>query len=444
MTTVSLQPAHGSVPWRSIVLGGAFVAIVVSVPSDQTLGWVILMLGGIAVAVIGALHPGVRLPLTAAFVCRAVLTLIQTYVHPLPSSGIDAVEFDAAAWMMANHPSGSLPSVPTSGGRLYSWTIAVLYVLGGGRGVLIPQAVNVVFGSLVVLNVWAAARRLWNDRAAVRAAWLMALFPSSVLFSAIMLREVAVVFPLSLGAYFLVRWRQSRSVAPFVGALMCFAAATLFHSGSVAAIVALFLLVARDSWSATWRGSATGIVRAAAVLVPLIVLALVLYRTGFGLDKFLRHGALEDLSAETLGRAQGFNTAGRASYLHGLFIRTPADLIWQSPIRVVYFLFTPFPWMVSAFGDLVGLLDALFFVWFAALIVRHRRTVGSRDAARSLLMVTAVAVVLFAIPVSNWGTGLRHRGKLVPIIAIVAAAAWQGRVPRTGAPIRLPSHPVPG
>ena len=49
----------------------------------------------------------------------------------------------------------------------------------------------------------------WPKKTAVRTAWIAALFPTLVLFSAINRREVAVVYPFVLGLLYFVHWYRS-------------------------------------------------------------------------------------------------------------------------------------------------------------------------------------------------------------------------------------------
>ena len=97
------------------------------------------------------------------------------------------------------------------------------------------------------------------------------------------------------------------------------------------------------------------------------------------------------------------------------------DLIWNLPLRVLFFLGTPFIWMVSQFRDLLGLLDALVFLYIALRItldIKQRRFL-TIDAYLSLALVVAGIVALFALGTSNDGTAFRHRAKVFPWLLLL-------------------------
>lgn len=140
--------------------------------------------------------------------------------------------------------------------------------------------------------------------------------------------------------------------------------------------------------------------------------------TGVGLhQKFGNISTLDDVI-----RLQEYRAIGRAVYLENLTLVKPIDIIWQLPIRIIYFLFAPFPWMASSLVDLIGIADVAFYI---VLIIRAWKRHNNRFYARRVLPLTLMFLVLlaiFAIGSSNYGTALRHRVKIVPMLIIWAVA----------------------
>ena len=97
-------------------------------------------------------------------------------------------------------------------------------------------------------------------------------------------------------------------------------------------------------------------------------------------------------------------------------------------MRVIYFLYTPFAWMVSEAVDVLGLLDAVLYMFLTIYVFRKQRLL-KRQPQKSqaerfivLLLILLLAVtVMFAAVTSNYGTAIRHRCKLFPIILLIVA-----------------------
>ena len=76
--------------------------------------------------------------------------------------------------------------------------------------------------------------------------------------------------------------------------------------------------------------------------------------------------------------------------------------------------------MLSTPSDVVGVADsAFFFLLFLRIWRRRREFTGRRDRIL-LLAVFAAMALTFAIGVSNYGTALRHRNKMLPLLMAVA------------------------
>jgi hypothetical protein len=409
------------------VLAGVFLGLA---PAAGVVGVITLALAAVVAVVVARRLPAARWPLAAAFCLRAALALYQTYAGALPGSGADDLWFEERGWVFSQMRGDELAAIAGSGSRLYMLVIAVLYKLAG-RSPLMILGINVLLGTLVVAAAFGVARLLWGERAAVRTAWAVALFPTLAMNSALVLREMVVVFPFTLGVYFIVRWHRTQRVAHLTAALALLLVASGFHSAMVFATAGVVYVSIRAgaARAAPVHGVRRLVRVAAGVALSVAVVALVM-RTGWGLDKL---GPLDSLSVETLSDAQSAAAAkGGAGYLQGLPIRGPLDLVWQLPIRVVFLLFTPFPWMVRGLADLLGLLDALLYLSMAVLIGRAFPRILRDRSARAVLLLAGVTIAVFAASVSNYGTAIRHRAKTAPLLVALAAGALARE--RRGAP----------
>lgn len=393
-------------------------------PGNDSLGLLVLLFGFVIVLRVAARERGVAPALLVGFGVRVALALFHRYIAPLPDSDIDAVWYQEMGAEWARHGIGYVVGQLRPGSHLYVWVIAVLDALLGESPLAI-QAVNVLFGSLVVWNVYRLALVLSNARAAARAAWMAALFPSLLLYSCIAMREVAVTYPLTLATLFAVRWVTSERLRDMLWCLLCLLVSAGFHTGAVAGFAGVGLLVVARWNSAVLARRHRGLARQTLSLLAAAAVIALVGLTGWGLSKL--EGLPSGLSVAGVSEYLGTASRGRAAYLGGVVLHSPVDLLWQLPLRMVYFLFAPFVWSGLSREDLLGVLDALLYAGLAALILRSRRGLWLNRGARVVALVLLVVAGMFAMGTSNYGTGLRHRSKVAPLMIVVAAVAQDGK-----------------
>ena len=109
-----------------------------------------------------------------------------------------------------------------------SWLIAIPYSLFG-RSLLMAQSISLFFGIISIVLAWKLAQILWNNDAARKTAWLVSLFPSMVLYSVLLLREIYICFFLLLAVYGVVVWTKTYNFKSLILVIIGFLGATFFH-----------------------------------------------------------------------------------------------------------------------------------------------------------------------------------------------------------------------
>ena len=374
---------------------------------------------GLAVVVgLASRNKVVAAPLLAGFFARAAFVLADEFVLGI-SRESDGFWWDYHARFMATRSFEQILDTMETGHLLYKFLMSVLYYFVGPSMIMV-QMINALFGSVLILVVFRLAQALGNDqRASVRAAWLVALFPSTILHSGLLLREVAVALPLTVGVYHLALWHSKRRTVNAFLAAAFILISMAFHSGSVAVLFSLAIWIA-GSWLRalfTGRGRMLGLNTIALLLVGGAVAFIAM--TGWGMNKF---GHLDTTDMSTLTTAQENFTTGRTAYLDGLHADTPGELLLQAPIRTTYFLFAPFPWMLSDVRDILGVMDSLMFLWLLVRAVRGRQFLRENPTAMLVVVVFLSMTATFSLGVSNYGTAVRHRNKMLPMLIGVSLA----------------------
>jgi hypothetical protein len=116
------------------------------------------------------------------------------------------------------------------------------------------------------------------------------------------------------------------------------------------------------------------------------------------------------------------DTQGGAAFPEWMRVRGGMGDSWKIPVRYVSFLFSPLvPFMVRTQHHLLGLVDAALYAALFLLLVRHWRSVAKNRPAMALLIVVMSLFLVFALGVSNFGTAIRHRAKVSPLLLALAA-----------------------
>ena len=406
-----------------ISISGLATGAIATARGTDLLGLFVVLLGSIAllVASFRLAEARVRNLVLLAFLLRLGLAFIHAYIVPLPDSKADALTFERLGWEAAEAwlSGGGAPAL--SGAYLYSAWIGVLYFLFG-RIPLLAQFTNVLLGTFTVYITWKLSFLITESRrAALIAAWITALFPTLNLYSAITMRESFIVFFTITSVYCFVLWLKCGRLGQMIGAGILLLAATALHDGMVCIglVYALFFSFYHPK-SKRWTAFS-----ADSIFVITLIIAVTVALRGFLRDK-LPDNILLIFSPDYLGQHTMVAAKDRAAYLPGLVPGSVADMLWQTPLRMLYFLYTPFPWMVSSPADVVGLIDALLYAFLSIYFMKGLASLRNRNRVLfwGITLILIVFLGTFAWGTSNYGTAIRHRQKIVWLLSITAAIGF--------------------
>ncbi len=300
--------------------------------------------------------------------------------------------------------------------RLYHYYNAVFFYLAGDAGPWFVRTLNSVAGAATVLLVHHVAKLLYGRETARRAAWLVALFPSMVLWSALNIRDAWAGLAILITVWAAMRLRERialDSAALLVGGLALLGGMRGY----------MFLLIAASlvlSYVAAVRGS---VIRNYVAGLIVVLAFLYLYSSlGFGKQM------VDTASFETLNsQRQGMTVAAASSFYEHVDISTPGKALAFLPIGMTFFLFAPFPWMVKKFSQAITQPEMIVWWYLAFRYVLPGIREGLRVRAAHTLTVcsvTLISVMAYGLVEGNVGTAYRHRAQVLPLLLILAAGGW--------------------
>ena len=377
------------------------------------------------------------------FAALALLTAVSTRVglffindwgvYRVPGAGRDAANFIRRSAEVADLPWANLVSMiePSKGGTNYS-------ILGGSIVKLVGHdaptiaAVNLVFATLMLSVVLVLVFKIWGKRAAVAAILVLAFYPFSLFNSVIALREeVSSLFGI-LGAAAVIYWSRNGVFYFLYLAAAFFLLAASFHPGWSGALVGL---AAFSLWRSTQivRLATAGhrvsryefsLVMSAVIFVSGV--AILLSLPGFSLlslfDGYVGEDAdIGDAITARFAREEALGGSGYPSFItHG----DPMTQPWLIPLRIFYFLFSPFPWDIRSPRHVLGLSSSLLYMFIFWKLYKHWDQVKQHKELIPIIFIFAGLTFVFAVGVTNIGTAIRHKTKFLPILLLFGAVAF--------------------
>lgn len=129
----------------------------------------------------------------------------------------DAHARDIPAWELAQTTEPLWKSLPDYrkadqyGGMLFLSALVYRYLGGDPHQPLQMIVLAASVSSLAILFTWAFAMRVWGDKVARVAAWIIAIFPDAIILGGSQMREAFLMTLVATSLYGLARFRQDRS-----------------------------------------------------------------------------------------------------------------------------------------------------------------------------------------------------------------------------------------
>ncbi|WP_135366067.1 hypothetical protein [Halosimplex halophilum] len=366
----------------------------------------------------------------AALGARLVGVGITLFTSLNPYDEADAGSFAAsAAETAAVLASGTLPQIPTNPNRvttLWGFFLSPLWLLPGPNR-LYGRLFVALLGALAVYGLYRLTSALHSREAGVVAALPIICYPSFVFIHSTVLRESFVLAGLV--------W------------------ATVLLSGAVSA----------PAWIPNDIGpgwAPDGTARLVAGLAVLGVISIVRWENlplyGLAIGAGVAVGYRDLLSRVRLAAATGLSalialtvarptvrsaldflvvkrrrrSRGRTVYLPGFLPDTIPKAVTFAPVGAIYFLFTPFPWMVEqaadavVFAQAVGNVVAAGFAVFGVPVLWRR----SKRTTAALVAAFVVGTMLYGLVNANVGANVRQRQMFLWVLFLFAGVGVAERV----------------
>ena len=362
--------------------------------------------------------------LYVALSVRLVSIYFGNFILILPDSWGDATLYELYAWELSQKGFYSIvdhfPFDNTS--YFIGWILAFFYSLID-RSIIMGQSISLFFGMCSVILGTLIASKIWGEKISIRVGWLVALYPTLVLYSSIILREAYIWFFFLVAIYGIVSWLKDKKFKSFIITLIGFTVATFYHGGMIIGVIIFFTIIILISLKKFLKRLSNLKISISAVL--LLVFSVISFEQIASISQSIpKIKSLNTmLNAKVAITEISQRNVKRAAFPEWTVPKTEFELLYKSPIRIIYFLFSPFPWDVKKPSHLFGLFDGLFHLLLIYFLIKNFRKIWDNKTLRIILLILVAYYVLFGMSTGNFGTGLRHRTKFI-IVLILMVAPW--------------------
>lgn len=402
--------------------------------SRDLVGLSSILIVSLVIIFLGMRYPKAASILYVSLSLRILVMILGNYIA-LPDTTGDAYWFELKAyeWSLRGFPDvlfsiGQCEDCNVSYDRntfgssfIISFIIGILYSLTD-RSVMMAQSLSILLGTLSVLLSWILARKLWDNRTAIKVGWFVALFPSLILYSVLIMREIYVCFFLLITFYNLVNWNHNGNLKSFFFVIFGFILGTFFHGGVFLGLLIFLIAVFLKNINKFIRKLFHNII----VLKPLLAFLLIISAISF-------FGA-KDLYIPKIGTLTNFDKIkknvlkknivthkGAAKYPDWVIAKSENELIYKMPIKAMYFIFSPFPWEIKKTSHLLGMIDGFLHIFLVYLIIQNRKAIWADPTLRIIFFILLTYLLVYGVAVGNFGTGIRHRAKFIFMFILLAA-----------------------
>ena len=128
-------------------------------------------------------------------------------------------------------------------------------------------------------------------------------------------------------------------------------------------------------------------------------------------SKFLGPSAFDSLY-ETLEY-----TRGGSAYLVNLKVNSFFDVILYSPIKFLYFLFSPMPWNWRGISDIsTFIMDSIVYLYLLVIVLKNKKN----NIVKSFGLCFLVLAFVFGLGTYTAGAAARHRYNVLPFLLVTA------------------------
>jgi hypothetical protein len=351
-----------------------------------------------------------RTVIAFGFFLRLLVAIWNGFLGPTPGASMDS----RGMHMMALNFPDILILSPSTGALNYVYLLSRFYDL---------TIDSLFWGSLMSCFAWTASAVLllktMNLLSIVRphqskAMLVYSLLPSSICFTAIILREPYQLLLVNLAIYAALKIFLNRSFLHWLVMIFAILGFSLLHHAlfifGFAIGITTLIMLSRSRYKGF---SGVKLFFLAPVIGLLVFLAISVFSN--------KSGKLVD--AVERFRNNASSSEGRTQYLDKIDLKSIEDLLLYSPKIFSHYLFEPMPWRNLSGVDYAAIMENIVRAWLICLSLIGLRKLPAQNISPVMFVLINYFILEFiwSMGTVNWGTALRHH---IPSSGLLVIAAF--------------------
>lgn len=347
---------------------------------------------------------------------KFLLMIYQAKYKNLPMGGNDWIGYNGHAINLLENSQNIIDLLFSGDVNFFSRIISIVYYVFGSN----IEYVNclVLLTSIIQIKyIYKISKMFIQDENTINNVILISIvLPINFIFSITVLRETPIQLFFIISLYHMLEYLRNTKLKNFILAILNSIIATIFHSGMIVIVVLYMgLFIA-------YKKSTKEIKLNLISLAIMVAILAVLFSSGLLnplLDKFNGIQSVTDILEK------GQYVAGNTAYV----TKTPknlVDLVIQTPYRFFMFSISPLPWQVKDVGTIIALvIDAIPQYFIMYFMINYILKIKYEDNQSKSIKIAMICIfifvyIMFGWGTANFGTAMRHRSKISPMMIIIA------------------------
>lgn len=290
-----------------------------------------------------------------------------------------------------------------------------------GKTYLVGLILNTFIFSWTSYRVYGIGKLCFGEAAGVAALLLFSILPYSMLHSTYLYRDPIINYFLCEFFYRLLRMSQceDRTLGDWAAITFAFIYSGLLRRENLVILCAILGVL--------W---AKGVFTRRSMFMPVLVVVFVMVVSGFLVvvstsdawifKNFTSLVKVEALSARVVGLQEA-----ESAYLADMKYDSYFDVVVQAPIRALYFMFVPFPWMIMKLSHYISFMEVMIIFPLVCILPRALFVLAKKKRSA---FIYAASIFLFVgitgsgLIQSNVAGAQRHRTQFTFLIVAISVS----------------------
>ena len=380
-------------------------------------------------------HPKLFWIICISFILRFITIHFNLYFFNLDESLGDSIRFEALGWIIADNTFNTnsdaqfcecindfngnhfvvpknlqFPQFSLTSAYFISYFISIIYFLFG-RIPLFISFLSLFSGIVSIIFFYFVMKLVWGEKISNKATWIFVLFPSHILYSSVILRESFALMFFLVSLYIFLRGYKNNNYFLLLFSLFLIFISFLFHQSFIACLFIYLVFVIYKMYASIF--SRFGIEKL--IFIPFIFIFLYfIYFSFFDNVMLAKVPNIKEIFSSQFwiqhNLSKGFGNAKFPDFFNN------NNVFIFLPIKIIYFLFSPFLWDISSPKHIIGIVDSFLYFYLFFNISKNSNVLFKNPLSKILVIILLPMIIFLTLSTSNFGTSIRHRLKNFAII----------------------------